>query len=158
MKHLSLLFGALLAASVLASCTGELYSRAVPVTSTSTSASLPPPVYGTPEYVTSLHRYREPSPVSTFYPYSASRPGGMGYYDRVASPRGSYQYIYHDLEAPHPAPGTPLKEKTVRYTSRYPTTWGAPVWVTTFKPVPAPRAAPASTSATVTQTTTTTFH
>ncbi|OYW26456.1 MAG: hypothetical protein B7Z47_07590, partial [Chthoniobacter sp. 12-60-6] len=120
MKHLSLLFGALLVASALASCTGELYSRAVPVTSTSTSASLPPPVYGTPEYVTSLRPYGPPSPTSTFYPYSASRPGGMGYYDRVASPRGSYQYIYHDLEAPHPAPGTPLKEKTVRYTSRYP--------------------------------------
>ncbi len=58
----------------------------------------------------------------------------MGYYDRVASPHGSYEYLYHDMEVPHPAAGTPLKQKTVRYTSRYASSWGAPVWVTTVKP------------------------
>lgn len=158
MKHLPLLVVALLAAAALSSCTGDLYRRAVPVTSTATSASLPPPDYGTPEYVSSLHAYGAPARTSTFYPYSESHPGGMGYYDRVASPRGSFQYIYHDLEAPHPAPGTPLKEKTVRYTSRYPSSWGSPVWVTTFKPLPARRSAPATSTVAVTQTTTTTFH
>ena len=60
----------------------------------------------------------------------------MGYYDRVGSPHGSYDYIYHDLEVPHPAPGTPLKERTVRYTSRDSSTWGAPIWVTTYTPRP----------------------
>jgi hypothetical protein len=138
MKRLFLFISAL---GLLASCTdGDLYRRTVPARTTSTSSSKAPPAYGSPYYVTSQLPYGPPSRTSTFFPYSASHPGGMGYYDRVASPRGSYEYIYHDLEAPHPAPGTPLKEKTVRYTARYPSAWGSPVWVTTFTPRPIRRA------------------
>ncbi|WP_395744475.1 hypothetical protein [Prosthecobacter sp.] len=119
-----------------ASCTGDLYQRTVPAVTTATSARVASPAYGSPGYVASQHPYGPPPSHSVFYPYSASHPGGMGYYDRVTSPIGSFEYIYHDLEAPHPAPGTPLKEKTVRYTSHYPHTWGSPVWVTTYKPLP----------------------
>jgi hypothetical protein len=134
MKSSLLLVCALVMAGGLVSCTGDLYRRTVPARTTSTSAKVAPPEYGSPAYVSSLRPYGRPYERSGFYPYSEARPGGMGYYDRVASPHGSYEYIYHDMEVPHPAPGTPLKEKTVRYTSRYPSSWGAPVWVTTFKP------------------------
>ena len=141
---------------MIASCNGELYRLTVPARTTATSAAVAPPAFGSPQYVSSLHPYGPPYARSGFYPYSASHPGGMGYYDRVASPRGSYEYIYHDLEVPHPAPGTPLKEKTVRYTSRYPSAWGAPVWVTTYKPLPATRrvngAAATKTTTTITTT------
>lgn len=150
MKHLLLFICALAAAGTLASCTGDLYRRTVPVTTTATTARIAPPAFGSPAYVSSLRPQGPPSPTSTFYPYSASHPGGMGYYDRVVSPYGSYQYIYHDLEAPHPAPGTPLKEKTVRYTSHYPSTWGAPIWVTTFKPRPFSRPTASTTTTTTT--------
>ncbi len=119
----------------IVSCTDpEFYHGTVPARTTSTSASVAPPEFGSPAYVNGLQPYGAPYERSGFYPYSAARPGGMGYYDRVASPHGSYEYIYHDLEVPHPAPGTPLKEKSVRYTSRHPSSWGSPVWVTTFKP------------------------
>lgn len=134
MKHPFFLLCALVAACGAVSCTGDLYERTVPAVTTATTPRAAPPAYGSPYYETSLRPYGPPSETSTFFPYSMSHPGGMGYYDRVASPLGSYEYIYHDLEAPHPAPGTPLKEKTVRYTSRHPSAWGAPVWVTTFKP------------------------
>ncbi len=149
MKPSLLLVCSLVMAGGLVSCTGDLYRRTVPARTTSTSAKVAPPAYGSPAYVSSLHPYGKPYERSGFYPYSASRPGGMGYYDRVASPNGSYEYLYHDMEAPHPAPGTPLKEKTVRYTSRYPSSWGSPVWVTTFKPVVYPRVVNGSGSATV---------
>lgn len=144
MKHTLLLMSALALAGSLVSCTGDLYRRTIPARTTATSASVAPPAFGSPAYVNGLRPYGAPYERSGFYPYSASRPGGMGYYDRVASPHGSYEYLYHDMEAPHPAPGTPLKEKTVRYTSHHPTSWGAPIWVTTFKPVAFSRRGPAT--------------
>jgi hypothetical protein len=146
MKHLPLLVGALVAASALASCyTPE------PFYNTSTSRLVPPPAYGSPEYVSSVHGYGRPYERSGFYPYSPTYAGGMGFYDRVQSPKGSYHYVYYDMEQPHPlATQLPLKKKTWRYTSRYPNSWGAPEWVTTFRPVlPAPPAY-ATTSTTTT--------
>ncbi|MBN8422356.1 MAG: hypothetical protein J0L73_25800 [Verrucomicrobia bacterium] len=134
MRTSLLLVCSLVMAGGLVSCTGDLYRRTVPARTTATSAKVAPPAFGSPAYVSSLRPYGRPYERSGFYPYSESHPGGMGYYDRVASPHGSYEYLYHDLEAPHPAPGTPLKEKTVRYTSRYPSSWGSPMWVTTLKP------------------------
>ena len=134
MKNLFLIVCAMGTLCEFASCTGDLYSRTVPAVTTSTSAAVSPPEFGSPTYESGLRPYGRPYERSGFYPYSASHPGGMGYYDRVASPHGSYEYIYHDMEVPHPAPGTPLKEKTVRYTSRHPSAWGSPVWVTTIKP------------------------
>ncbi len=119
---------------VATSCTGVLFKRTLPAVTTASHSKLPSPAFGTPAYVSELRPYGAPYERSGFYPYSAARPGGMGYYDRVASPHGSYEYLYHDMEVPHPAPGTRLKERTVRYTSHHPASWGAPVWVTSFKP------------------------
>lgn len=132
MKHLILLVCAL----VVASCNNAdpFYGTGPASTTTATSTAVGPPVFGSPAYVSSQIGYGPPKARSGFYPYSASHPGGMGYYDRVASPQGSFDYIYHDLEQLHPAAGTPLKKKTWRYTSRYPSSWGAPVWVTTYTP------------------------
>ncbi len=131
MKHFSLFVSALVAAGALASCT-----TADPVINTSISKTMPPPAYGSPEYVSSVHGYGRPYERSGYYPYSPTYAGGMGLYDRVQSPKGSYHYVYYDLEQPHPlATQLPLKKQTCRHTSRYPSTWGSPVWVTTFKPI-----------------------
>ncbi len=149
MKHFSLLVCAVMAAGALSSC-----YLPDPLYTTSTSKLVPPPAYGSPEYVSSVHGYGRPYERSGYYPYSPTYAGGMGYYDRVQSPKGSYHYVYYDLEQPHPlATQLPLKKRTWRTTSRYPTTWGSPVWVTTFKPVPrAPQAVPSTTTVAVTET------
>ena len=148
MKHLIQLVCAMVAACVVASCNNAdpFYGTGPASTTTATTLDLGPPVFGSPAYVSSQIGNGPPYARSGFYPYSASRPGGMGYYDRVASPRGSFDYIYHDLEQPHPSPGTPLKKKTWRYTSRYPSSWGAPVWVSTYTPLRSARQGNATTA------------
>ena len=153
MKHPFLFLGALVAVSGLASCNtaNPFYGTGPASNTTATNMTLGPPVFGTPSYASSLTGYGPPYARSGFYPYSASHPGGMGYYDRVASPHGTYDYIYHDLELPHPPPGTPLKKKMVRYTSRYPSSWGAPVWVSTYTPMHTMRGRNTAPSALVTQ-------
>jgi hypothetical protein len=132
MKHLALFLGALGFAGALASCTSNDADYPMGST-TSTSQTVGPPAYGSPYYVSSIVGPGPPYRHSGYYPYSPSHPDGMGYYERIPSPRGSYDYVYHDLAQPPPVP--PLKEKTWRYTSRYPSTWGAPVWVTTVTPL-----------------------
>ncbi|WP_395736176.1 hypothetical protein [Prosthecobacter sp.] len=61
-------------------------------------------------------------------------------YARLPSVRGASHYVCYDSVQPQPIP-LPQKVKTWRYTSRYPTEWGAPIWVTTYRP--ARKASPA---------------
>lgn len=117
MKRLFLLIHALVAACALVSCNsaGSLYGTG------SSSSSFGPPTMGPP--------YSKPG----YDPYSPYYANQAGYHRRIPSPPGSYHFIYHDSARPLPL-NTPLKEKTWRYTSRHPSHWGTPIWVTTRTP------------------------
>jgi hypothetical protein len=70
-------------------------------------------------------------------------------YVRLPSPHGSYHYVCYDSVQPQPIP-LPQKVRTWRYTSRDPMEWGAPNWVTTYRPAPSSRTAPPAPLATET--------
>ncbi len=134
MKTLLPLLMALGLAGGLASCNYDaaFYDTASPA---GTFTPYGPPTYGSPLYVSALSGAGSPHG-TTFYRYGpwSQTPGRTLAYGRIPSPRGSYHYIYQDSAAPRPPVGTPMTAKTWRYTSRYPSTWGAPIWVTTYTP------------------------
>jgi hypothetical protein len=132
MKTLRLFVGTLVAACALTSCGYDDFYSGTDAAGTFTPYG--PPTYGSPFYVSALSGIGSPSNGSIFYRYGPSYAGRTISYRRIPSPRGSYHYIYHDSAEPLPPPGTPMKATTWRYTSRYPSIWGAPVWVTTYTP------------------------
>lgn len=135
MKTLLPLLMALGLAGGLASCN---YDAAFSDTASPAGTFTPyrPPTYGSPLYVSALSGVGSPPSGSASYRYGpwSETPGRTLTYGRIPSPRGSYHYLYQDSAAPVPPVGTPMKVKTWRYTSRYPSTWGAPIWVTTYTP------------------------
>ena len=68
-----------------------------------------------------------------------------GDYCRLPAQRGAFHYLMHDPAQPL---RQPLKDKTWKYTSRMPSQWGAPIFVTTAKTERASQPATAAASST----------
>jgi len=134
MKTLFQFVGMFAVACALASCHCNDHADRAGAT-VSTPKPYGPPMYGAPFYVSRPTSIGTHTKDSNFYRYGPD--GQRVSYRRVPSPQGSYHYIYHDSAQPQPV--TPMKETTWRYTSHYPSSWGAPVWVTTYTPKYSPR-------------------
>ncbi|WP_395753299.1 hypothetical protein [Prosthecobacter sp.] len=128
MKTYSQIVCGLVAAVGLSSCDiNHLYSTTRPV-SGSFKPLLPPsagPIY---------------TPLSPAYRNSSYLVDQDVSYVRLPSVQGASHYVCYDSVQQHPIP-LPQRVKTWRYTSRHPNEWGAPIWVTTYRP--ARKASPA---------------
>lgn len=135
MKILRLLVSVLVVSCGLVSCNeyGDLYfTRPQPDAGTFTPYG--PPAYASPSYVSSLVGVGSQTSGSMAYRYGSSGDMRTVHYRAIPSPKGSYHHVFHDSAQPLPPPNTVMKAKTWCYTSRWPSIWGAPIWVSQYAP------------------------